>query len=216
MQKIIILFFVFFISACFKPAISVKDTQAPGRVDSATKKVTLAPGVVFRLLPPASFGKNVSLSQTAEIAFNGEQHELVFQTEISAEKLVVVGLRPDGMRLFTIVYDGKSISTDGVGKAIDNIKPLYLLADMQLSLWPVEVLRKELENNSDCFRSGVCSLLSGSNPGLFPFSRQLLNDDKVVISIQYKGQPGYSHGLNYHHLLRNYKLVISPFAVESL
>ncbi|TQV87854.1 DUF3261 domain-containing protein [Aliikangiella coralliicola] len=198
MQKLIILIIAI---TCLCSCVSRK---------LADKSIDISAGVPFSLLTPASLGKQLALTQAAEISFDNNQHELLFQAEITSKKMVVVGLLASGTRLFTIEFDGEKITSEGISKVIEKIKPGYLIADIQLSLWPDKILREHLKQHSDCFKSGQCELLN-SNEGN---RRRFMKDGEEIISISYRGTPSYKHQLEFKHHLRGYGLKISPLAIE--
>ncbi|WP_444998345.1 DUF3261 domain-containing protein [Aliikangiella sp. IMCC44359] len=174
------------------------------------KLIELDNGVQFQLLSPKSFGHNIVATQAAEVSFNNETHELIFQSEITDEKFVVVGLLPAGTRLFTVVYDGDTIEVDGVSQVIKKINPRYLLADIQFALWPVEQVKNSLYNNANCFKSDECRLVNSDSS----FLRTLYRGSKKLIEVKYGGVPHYQNHLAFYHYTRGYQLMITPLDIE--
>ncbi len=99
-------------------------------------------------LTPTSLGRNLTLSQrvTGELAAEGAS--LRFELEVREDKLVLVGLTPTGVSLFTVTQQGKTWDSrsrfpNGTpeGAVLD---PAYMLADIKLTYWPVEALNLAL------------------------------------------------------------------------
>ena len=101
----------------------------------------------FQLQSPASFGKHYTATQLATINYQDQKHELLFQLEIDPQRLVLVGLTPSGTRLFTIINDHKGIQSEGFKAVVEKVKPEYLLADIQIALWPESRIRNAIQND---------------------------------------------------------------------
>jgi hypothetical protein len=175
-------------------------------------QVRIADGLVFELLPPVSFGESLMLTQAAAIEFGNEQSELLFYTEITAEKISIVGALPNGTRLFSILYDGQTILSDGNQELLSRITPAYFLADLQLAQWPLEIISNGLAGTNPCFMLGSC-VLSESVDHL---QRSLIRDGKDVVNIQYEGIPHYRNSTAYEHKERGYRLHIETLEVQTL
>lgn len=172
-------------------------------------RIDIAKNVDVELLSPQSFGEEISLSQLAEFSVGENQHELLFQTEITNDKVVVVGLMPSGVRLFSIIYDGTEIISEGYSSLIEKIKPGYLLADMQLSLWPIDAIRNRFENSSKCFKANRCSI-KGSTKERY---RKIEIEGKEIVSIHYKRGKLYRDEIHFHHKVRDYSIKLTPLDV---
>jgi len=172
-------------------------------------RIDITKNVDVELLSPQSFGEEISLSQLAEFSVGDNHHELLFQTEITKDKVVVVGLMPSGVRLFSIVYDGTEITSEGYSSLIEKIKPGYLLADMQLSLWPIDEIRNRFKYSSECFRSNRC-LIKDSTKERY---RKLEIEGNEIVSIHYKMGELYRDEIFFYHKARDYSIKLTPLDV---
>lgn len=86
-----------------------------------------------------------SFSQKVSIKVGDESHELLTQLELEGERMTLVGLAPLGQALFTLVYDGNTLSSEQSVLLGDNFKAEYLMAMMQLIYWPEQSIRAHLE-----------------------------------------------------------------------
>ncbi len=102
---------------------SAKPTQAPNNTE---------------LSSPQSFTQKVS------IRVGDESHELLTQLELDAERMTLVGLAPLGQALFTLVYDGHTLSSEQNLLLGNEFKAEYLMAMMQLIYWPEQSIRSHL------------------------------------------------------------------------
>ncbi|GAA0208605.1 hypothetical protein GCM10009123_15080 [Kangiella japonica] len=164
------------------------------------ERVLIADNVEFELVSTIPFKNGLTLTQSATVTYNTETHDLIFHTEIRNRTLTMVGLTPTGTRLFTIVTKEGEIRAEGFSSIIESIKPQFLLADMQLSLWPMEQLQANI--------SGAKYLEINA------LTRQMTTHNKALISIHYS-EPDFLQGqIEFTHHQRGYTLSLTPIAVE--
>lgn len=181
-------------------------------VNVGPSNIRISDDIRFDLLPPASFGEEFSLTQLAEITVADETRDMLFVTEISGQTMAVVGLMPNGTRLFTVIYDGISIHTDNEGydSSFDYMPPAYLLADFQLSQWPISLLRTVLNRSSPCFSAGDCEFVESAD-GLH---RSLRQAGEEILSISYGGAPYLQNTIELSHWRRDYHITLTSLNVE--
>ena len=95
-----------------------------------------------------------SFSQKVSIKVGDKSHELLTQLELENERMTLVGLAPLGQALFTLVYDGNTLSSEQSVLLGDNFKAEYLMAMMQLIYWPEQSIRAHLEGGH--LVTGLC------------------------------------------------------------
>lgn len=197
MQKLIIRFFLFLlVSACAgSGTMSVVNSESELKLDLATD-------IVFELLPPASFGADLNLVQSATISYDGDDIELLFYLEINQDEVVIVGMLPVGTRLFTIIYDGESIQSEGHSQTLERIQAKYLIADLQFSLWPTTLLNNAFESSNACFRTKECIF----SESLDRSSRLLSHSDEDILAISYIGDWLDTGEIIYQNFPRAYQL----------
>jgi hypothetical protein len=179
---------------------------------SGEHQVYIAEALVFDLLPPASFGESLVLTQAATIEFGAELHELLFYTEITPKSIALVGALPNGTRLFSITYDGQTIQSDGNQDLLGRITPAYFLADLQLAQWPLAEIAKALAGANSCFANGSCVISETADH----LQRSLSREGKTVVSIRYGAVPHYQSSTSYEHHERGYNLQVETLEVQAL
>jgi hypothetical protein len=95
-------------------------------------------------LPPASLGRELAQSELLTGDFGGRSMRLRVEFEVTAERLVVVGLSLAGLPLFTLEQTVAGISVAGAGVGRLPFDPAYMLADLQLVHWPAAALAPAL------------------------------------------------------------------------
>ncbi len=155
------------------------------------------------LLAPATFGKNQSITQHVILEFEKFQTEFVLRIEINFNSMTVIALSLYGSTMFSIVYNGSSISTSGSGKLMKAINPTQLLSEIQFSIWPLQPLKQALNypklyiQQSDTFRS-------------------LILGNTIIAKVLY--QPSHDH-FNGYVLTQNnhqYTVKVDTLSVENL
>lgn len=175
--------------------------------------VPVAEGLMFRLLPPAAFGQRVLLTQLVTLQFDDTSRDLLFHTEITGDTLTIVGTLPNGgVRLFSLVFDGATLQLDGSEEILSGIDPAYVLADMQIALWPLHSVSAGLSAADNCLQTGECVLTESSDQ----LQRSLSRDGDDVISIRYGGIPHQDFITQYRHRQRNYRVQIETLAADYL
>lgn len=101
-----------------------------------------------------------SFSQKVSIKVGDKSHELLTQLELEDERMTLVGLAPLGQALFTLVYDGNTLSSEQSVLLGDSFKAEYLMAMMQLIYWPEQSIRAHLEGGH--LVTGLCDTVGGN------------------------------------------------------
>lgn len=126
-----------------------------------------------------------SFSQKVSIKVGDKSHELLTQLELEDERMTLVGLAPLGQALFTLVYDGNTLSSEQSVLLGDNFKAEYLMAMMQLIYWPERSIRAHLEGGH--LVTGLCDTvernqgdtLIGTRVNTIP-CRQIYSQDTLI------------------------------------
>ncbi|MEL4237912.1 DUF3261 domain-containing protein [Shewanella xiamenensis] len=98
-----------------------------------------------------------SFSQKVSIKVGDNTHELLTQLELEGERMTLVGLAPLGQALFTLVYDGNTLSSEQSLLLGDEFKAEYLMAMMQLIYWPEQSIKSHLEGGE--LVTGLCDTI---------------------------------------------------------
>ncbi|WP_345865169.1 DUF3261 domain-containing protein [Shewanella algae] len=119
--------------------------------------------------------QTLSLSQQVRLQRGEQSHELISQLELQPQQMTVVGLAPLGQALFTLIYDGHTLTSEQSVLLGNEFKAEYLLALLQLIYWPEEKLNAYLDGArvklEDC-AAVLCRVL-------------LSNDNRELIRISY-------------------------------
>ncbi len=94
-------------------------------------------------LAPATLGTSLSLQQHLRIERQGRVDELDAALEIDAERLDMVGLAL-GQRILALHFDGRSLESWRHPLVPEQLRGEDVLEDLQLTLWPIEVIRESL------------------------------------------------------------------------
>jgi hypothetical protein len=121
-----------------------------------------------------SSNQAVSLSQMVSFTHDQQQHELMTQLEIVGQQMTLVGLAPLGQALFTVVYDGHTITSQQSQFMGDQFKAEYLMAIMQLAYWSTESINRQLSAGK----------LINESHGL-GLKKRLVHQDKPIIELTY-------------------------------
>ncbi|MGI2193284.1 DUF3261 domain-containing protein [Shewanella baltica] len=143
----------------FAPATDKPLTQP--RIQPATESTT-KPAIMASQQTDSNTGVSSpqSFSQKVSIKVGKESHELLTQLELEGERMTLVGLAPLGQALFTLVYDGNTLSSEQSVLLGDNFKAEYLMAMMQLIYWPEQSIRAHLEGGH--LVTGLCDTVGGN------------------------------------------------------
>jgi hypothetical protein len=98
--------------------------------------------VLMPMAPPLGPARRVVQQITA--LWPGRQETLLCVLELDAQRIAMAGLSNDGLSLFNLTYDGKTINVDKSPLLPDSVAPEYIITDLQLVYWPVAELQKIL------------------------------------------------------------------------
>ena len=194
MQKIILLWIIVLMTGCQ----SIRVFEAEQQV------VDLGQGVFFPLFEPASYGRSVTFTQLAEIQSKQGNHELIFVVQILPTAITIVGLLPNGTRVFSAIYDGETVKSKGYSQLVENLNPKYLIADLQLSLWPHAELMEQWFTKQACYASNRCEFQQTPS-GL---ERSIVVEGKKLITIQYSAEIESTKTIQLDNSLRGYKILL--------
>lgn len=166
--------------------------------------VPLADGLDYCLiqhndLPLLATQTGISLSQMVRFEQGDEQHELMTQLEIDPQQMTLVGLAPLGQALFTLVYQGNTLTSQQSSLLGERFKAEYLMTMMQLIYWPVEQINRQLtqgEMTESACGAYVC--------------RRLQYKQQTLIQIQYSHTDPWTSQVILRMQQANLSLHITP------
>ncbi len=144
-------------------------------------------------LAPATLGVTLSLQQHLSIERQGRVDELDAALEIDPERLDMVGLAL-GQRILALHYDGRSLQSWRHPLVPEQLRGEDVLEDLQLTLWPIEVIEQALPAGWSIAEDGR--------------RRTLRLLDQPVLVIDYSGEPRWSGKIELTNLRYRYRLTI--------
>lgn len=144
-------------------------------------------------LAPATLGVSLSLQQHLSIERQGRVDELDTALEIDADRLDMVGLAL-GQRILSLHYDGRELQSWRHPLVPEQLRGEDVLEDLQLTLWPIEVIEKALPAGWSIAEDGR--------------RRTLRLLDQPVLVIDYSGEPRWSGKIELTNLIYRYRLTI--------
>jgi hypothetical protein len=155
--------------------------------------VATSSGRIGLRLSPASLGASIHLQQHLTVERGGHVDELDAALEIDAERIDLVGLAL-GQRVLSLHYDGATLQSWRHPMMAIELRAEDVLEDVQLTLWPVEQIRKALPDGWRIEENGL--------------RRTLIAGDMPVTVIQYSGVPAWSGTIELTNLRYHYRLTI--------
>jgi hypothetical protein len=150
----------------------------------------------FNLLALNDLNKSITLNQSMTGKYGKKNYNLNLVSQITPGNIKIAGLTEFGTRIFAIDYDNTSIKFEPsqLVKETLNIRPEYILADMQLVYWPLEALKKNLTGDVAITENNRKRVVSVAG--------------KPVIQITYSDNDKWKSIINYTHLERSYEYTI--------
>ncbi|OUL56475.1 DUF3261 domain-containing protein [Pseudoalteromonas ulvae] len=107
-------------------------------------QVILSSGVALTLTAPPEGLVGQTISQLLEIDYQGEQHSLLAQVQFQPNGLNLVATSVQGLPVFELTY----IAGEGINAQryvpVAEFDFEYIVADIQLALWPMSSLEQSL------------------------------------------------------------------------
>lgn len=150
-------------------------------------------------LPPAALGESISLQQRLDVAGQGHSGQLDVALEVDAARLVLVGLAL-GQRVLSLHYDGKTLNSWRHPMWPAQLGDQDVLENLQLTLWPVNVIRQALPAGWSIEESGL--------------RRTILRNGLPVMVIDYSALPPWSGKVEVVNLQFDYRITIQSVPNE--
>jgi hypothetical protein len=148
-------------------------------------------------LAPATLGASISLQQHLTVERNGRVDELDAALEVDPQGLELVGLAL-GQRVLTLHYDGQRLNTWRHPMFPAVVRGEDILEDLQLILWPADVVRQALPEGWHIEENGR--------------RRILLAGEMPVAVINYSDEPRWNGTIELFNLRYNYRLIIQSIS----
>lgn len=152
-----------------------------------------APARLGLKLAPSALGETVSVQQHLTVQRGERTDELDAAVEIDAAHVQLVGLA-FGQRVLTVDYDGKALTSWRHAMLPAQVRADDVLEDLQLTLWPREVIARSLPAGWRIEDGGL--------------RRTLYLNDAVVATISYSAMPRWSGTVVLDNQRYGYRLTI--------
>lgn len=129
------------------------------------------PGGGHYCLQPTTALAPFDAQQKIEVIFNGRRETIIVEIESDADGLRFIGLTPFGHKLMQVSYDNHAAKSATMPDT--RLDPALLLALLQLSLWPADVVRNGL--------SMSLTLEESDN------TRRILSGDDILLTVKRTG-----------------------------
>lgn len=157
-------------------------------------------------LPPASLGRSLVATQKVSGGYGDSHHAMLVQLEVDPERLAMAGSTPTGQVLFSLELQGRELHSEVAPFLPASLHPAWVLADFQLTFWPVAVVQQALEAGGAGYR------LQESPDGL---ERQLLQGHEVVADIHYGSPDHWSQAVEFTHRRWHYHYTIETLSIDA-
>ncbi len=129
------------------------------------------------------------------------EETLLCVLELDSRRIAMAGLTQDGLSLFNLTYDGKTLEADKNPLVPETLVPELIVADLQLVYWPLDSVRKQLPKG----------LTLEAGPGF----RRLSVDGKPLVEIHYPNTDGtWPEAAELVNLQYHYRLAIRTVSYE--
>ena len=134
----------------------------------------------------------------------GRKETMLCVLELDNQRIAMAGLTNDGVGLFNLTYDGKTVVSDKSPLLADSVVPEFIITDLQLAYWPVNVLQKSLQGSA-------WRLEADSNHRLLYYQ-----GDKTIEVIYLLPDAVWVRSVELINYRKNYRLQINTISYEVL
>ncbi len=154
------------------------------------------------MAPPVGPSRRVIQQITAK--WSDRKETFLCVLELDRQHIAMAGLTNDGVSLFNLTYDGKTMVLDKSPLLPDSIAPELIISDLQLVYWPVAVLQKSFHDSSWRMEVDTSHRRLYDQGSKMAEVNYLLPDASWAKSVEL---------INYRH---NYRLQIKTISYEAL
>ncbi|MGR8953392.1 MAG: DUF3261 domain-containing protein [Gammaproteobacteria bacterium] len=120
----------------------VAEYQAGAERPASEQTAAASPRPLFPIARPLGPSRRIVQQLTAH--WPGRTQNLLCVLELDSRHIAMAGLTNDGLSLFNLSYDGKTVKTDNNPLLPERVAPELIIADLQLVYWPLDVLQDKL------------------------------------------------------------------------
>lgn len=120
----------------------VAEYQSGAARPASGQTAAVSPRPLFPIARPLGPSRRIVQQLTAH--WPGRTQTLLCVLELDSRRIAMAGLTQDGLSLFNLSYDGKTVQADNNPLLSERVAPELIIADLQLVYWPLEVLQDKL------------------------------------------------------------------------
>jgi hypothetical protein len=168
------------------------------------EQVHASPQPLFPIAPPQGPARRIVQQLTAH--WLGSRETLLCVLELDSRHIAMAGLTQEGLSLFNLSYDGKTLEADKNPWVPKTLVPELIIADLQLVYWPLSSLQKQLPK----------SLKLEAGPGF----RRLFEHGQLLVEVRYlspedlKQESAWPKDVELANLQYHYRLTIHTVSYE--
>jgi hypothetical protein len=163
--------------------------------------ILIADAVTLSLPGPAEMDQRLRATQILSGRYEDRTFDIQLNIEWRADAIVLAAFSLFGNTLFSMTYDGDSITTVGNGLVVRGLDVTYILGDILITYGSRELLESRLH--------GVEVEVVDS-----PQRRSILRAGTPVVIVQYQGASRWEGTVRFRHLERNYEYEIDTAQVS--
>ncbi|MEG3767589.1 DUF3261 domain-containing protein [Alteromonas sp. 14N.309.X.WAT.G.H12] len=137
------LFVVFLTGLCLLGGCVSSPSQS-----KAVNEVSVSDGVQLRLSSPPEVLWGESRTEVLTAYYNNEQKQAMIQTEFSDGHIALAAFTLSGVPIMTMVWQETAGTKAKTYFEVENLTPSFIIADLQLALWPIAELDANLEGEN--------------------------------------------------------------------
>lgn len=172
--------------------IGISCTSTPRNIE-AEKKVYLTDTTYVNILPPSVATVNLQMFQQVVGSYSGQNFQMDAFLILNQDEINVTLMNSFGTTMGTLLYTPSTMEFE-TALFPASIKPAYIIFDFQLCFYPVEELKRELED------SGLSLNLTKDDSQEL---REIRDKDRLIISILKENEK-----IQYVNNERNYSYTI--------
>lgn len=157
------------------------------------RQVAIGNSTVLQLLAPTEELSERVLTQLVTFRYGTHQDSLLITIEFVDKDLTAVAITPHGIPVFELTYTQAGLLNVEKYIELEAVDPRFIVADLQLSLWPLSMLNAAIDNGE------VHENIAANGEK----KRWVSLQDEVILDIDYQ-----SDSLVFTHHQRGYQITV--------
>lgn len=163
---------------------------------SDSKTVLLAQNVRFLLTDPPLEKIATVDSHLVEISSKGQSHQFIAQVEYRKNEIAMAAVSAEGLPLFDFIWFSDKTSEINQYVPLPNIDIGFIITDIQLSNWPLEVIKSALFGSNVSVKQHSILNEKGAI-----WQRTITQNDNIIVKIE-----KFVDGYELENIVRGYRI----------